>query len=124
MSSTPHPAPRDPDPNWVWATPATGTPWCTCGIDPLTRQPRHQVTRPLVTKYVAETLGHIPEQLSNGDIARVTLALWRWPEVTPPIADALMRSVQAVHGQMAEHYPLATGLAAVRHFSNTWSGHV
>ena len=122
MANSAHAPRNNPDPSWVWATPAIGVPWCTCGVDPLTKQPPHQVTRPLVTKYVTETLGSLPERMTNREIAVVVQSLWRFPEITPPIAESLMRSVKAVNAQMAEDYPLATAMAAVKHFSNTWSG--
>lgn len=107
---------------WVWAMPNHGINWCTCKPDPMTGQPPHHVTKPLVVKYVTETLGSVPERVTNQEIGAVALELWKFHEMTPPVAEGLMRSVKAVNGDMADDYPLATAMAAIKHFSNTWNG--
>lgn len=105
--------------DWVWTMPNIGTTWCTCGSDPLTGEPLHQVTRPLITRYVVETLGSIPEEMTNKEISLVTLKLWNRPEITPPMAEALMSSVTAVAGGVRDDYPVDTAIAVIKHFSNT-----
>lgn len=106
--------------DWVWTMPDFGTPWCRCAPDPLTGRPPHSVTRPLVTKHLVDVLGSLPERVDNQEISLIVINLWKFPAITLPIAEALMRSVLAVNGQMAEDYPTATAMAVVKHFSSTW----
>lgn len=108
------------DTDWVWTMPTTGEHWCNCGVNPLTGQPKHQVTRPLITKHVAEALGDLPEKLLPQQLMAVTKHLWKFPEVTPEIAEALMRSVQAVTKDTPPFYDLDTAMAIIKHFSATW----
>lgn len=112
-----HSTPLETD--WVWTMPNIGTTWCTCGRDPLTGEPLHQVTRPLITRYVLETLGSIPDDMTNKEISLVVLKLWNRQEITPPLADALLASVNAVVGEVQESYPVDTAIAVIKHFSHT-----
>lgn len=107
------------DTQWVWALPNTGTPWCTCGTDPLTGQPLHQVTRALIVQHVTKVKGTIPTVMTNQDISLTVLSLWAKPQITPVMAETLMLSVQAVHGEVAPFYATETALAIIKHFSNT-----
>ncbi|AWB82705.1 hypothetical protein C3B44_10475 [Corynebacterium yudongzhengii] len=107
------------DTSWVWTMPTMGTPWCNCGRDPLTKEPKHKVTRQLIAKNVLEAFGDIPESFSNQDISQVVLHLWKKPEITPVMAQALLTSVTAVAGGVRESYDPQTAMAVVKHFSNT-----
>lgn len=107
------------DTTWVWTMPNLGTVWCTCGRDPLTNAPLHQVTKPLITKNVVDALGSIPEEVTNKEISAIVMKLWRLDAITPPIATALLASVTAVVGGVQDTYPLEVAIAVVKHFSNT-----
>lgn len=107
------------DTTWVWTMPNLGTVWCTCGRDPLTNEPLHHVTRPLITRYVVEALGSLPEEVTNQEISAIVMKLWGLREITPPIATTLLASVTAVVGEVQDDYPLDVAVAVVKHFSNT-----
>ncbi len=108
--------------DWVWTMPNFGESWCKCAPDPLTGLPPHSVNRPLVTRHMVSVLGSIPERVSNQEISLVVMDLWQFPAMTPPIAEALMRSVKAVNGLMDRDYPVNTAMAVIKHFSHTWNG--
>lgn len=107
--------------DWVWTMDEMGIGWCQCEKDPITGKAPHTVNKPLVTKSIVNALGDIPELMSNQDISLVVLDLWKFRDITPPIAEALMRSVKAVNGEMHPQYPTATAMAAIKHFSNTFT---
>lgn len=107
------------DTDWVWTMPNIGTPWCNCGRDPLTGQPLHHVTRALVSRHVLEVFGEMPDELSNTDISKIVLSLWKRPDITPVMADTLLASVTAVVGEVREVYNIHTAIAVVKHFSMT-----
>lgn len=107
------------DTNWVWTMPNIGTVWCTCGRDPLTGAPLHQVSKPLITRYVVEALGSLPEDVTNKEISAIVMKLWSLPQITPPVATTLLASVTAVVGEVQDSYPLDVAVAVVKHFSNT-----
>lgn len=108
--------------DWVWTMPNFGVEWCTCPPDPATGKPPHSVTRPVIEQHLLNVFDSVPERMSNQDISRVVMSLWKFPDITPPIAETLMSSVKAVHGGMGEDYPTNTAMAAIKHFSNTWAG--
>lgn len=108
--------------DWVWTMPTHGVAWCRCTPDPMTGQPPHTVTRPLITRHLVSVLGSLPERVTNQEIGAVVMDLWQFPAMTPPIAEALMRSVQALNGRMADDYPTSMAMAVIKHFSQTWGG--
>ena len=108
--------------DWVWSMPIVGIPWCTCGPDPLTGLPKHPVTRPQLVQAVIEALGSLPESLTRQELMLINLRFWRFPVMTQANADALLRSVKAVTGEVPETFDIATAVAVLKHFSNTWPG--
>lgn len=108
--------------DWVWSMPTVGIPWCTCGLDPLTGLPRHPVTRPQLTQAVVTALGSLPERVNRQELMRINLSFWKFPAMTPANAEALLRSVKAVTGEVPETFDTDTALAILKHFSNTWPG--
>lgn len=108
------------DTQWVWSAPTVGTPWCNCGRDPITNEPKHQVTQPVVVKNVVEELGELPETMTNQQISSVTCRLWGLDAIKETEAVALMNSVGAVNGGVADEYPLDVALAVIGHFSRTY----
>lgn len=108
-----------PDTDWVWTMPNIGTTWCNCGKDPLTGKPLHEVTRALISRHVLEVFGEMPDEMSNTDISKVVLSLWKRPEITQAMADGLLASVTAVVGEVREVYDVHTAIAVVKHFSMT-----
>lgn len=76
----------------------------------------------MVAHRIVSVLGSVPKQMRNQEISLVVMKLWNFPTITPPIAEALMRSVKAVNGLMADEYPLNTAMAVIKHFSQTWDG--
>lgn len=108
--------------DWVWSMPDFGIPWCTCRPDPVTGKPPHSVNRALIERHLLSVFGPIPDRMSNQDISKVVVSLWKFPRITPPVAEALMSSVKAVNGQMGQDYPTNTAMAVIKHFSNTWHG--
>lgn len=108
--------------DWVWSMPTVGIPWCTCGPDPLTGQPKHPVTRPQLVHVVVDTLGSLPEQVTRQELMQINLRFWKFPRMTPDNAEALLRSVKAVTGEVPETFDVDTTVAILKHFSNTWPG--
>lgn len=104
--------PARPD---VWTMPTTGIEWCDCGCG-------HEVTEELVRDAVANTFGEVPDEISHPEVCLVLMDLWEYESVCAFFFDGVEDSARAVHGRVADMYPLDAALRIIGHFSKTWNG--
>jgi hypothetical protein len=100
----------------VWAEPSTGLEWCDCGC-------HHPLTKTIVREFARDLFGlDLPAQVTHYQVIRICMILWKVIRpcrfFTLSVEDAAIR----VNGSIAATYPLNTGLAIVKAFSNHWNG--
>lgn len=109
--STPQ-APSAPD---IWEMPTTGMGWCDCGCG-------HEITEEIIQEEIEFCLDEVSEHITHPQVCRVLMELWRYESVCAFFHDAVRRSAEAVHGEVAPSYRLPVGRAIIGHFCKTWNG--
>jgi hypothetical protein len=100
----------------VWNEPATGLEWCDCGK-------HHPLTRSHILGVAWDLFGDdLPERITHREVIRITMDVWNYASVCRFFTMAMEDSARRVHGEVAADYPLETGLAIVKDFSNHWNG--
>jgi len=63
-----------------------------------------------------------PVRLTHRQVTRIAMAVWGYVEICRFFTLAIEDAAICVHGCVEPDYPLETGLAIVKAFSNTWQG--
>jgi hypothetical protein len=113
-----HPWKAEPERTFpeVWAGPSTGLEWCDCGChDPLTYG--------IVREFARDLYGLIlPDRMTHTEVVLVAMLVWNYTDICRVFLLAVDAAAIRVNGTLTTDYPLGTGLAIVKAFSDRWNG--
>jgi len=99
----------------VWHERAIGLEWCDCGD-------HCPLTKAVITTSAKNVLGGLPEHITHQQVVAIAQDVWAYESICRFFTMAIEQAAIRICGQTQPDYPLETGLAIVKAFSNRWNG--
>jgi hypothetical protein len=108
-----------------WLMPVSGMQWCDCDLwqhSPVRHN--HPLTYDVVCDLAKKELQvkGLPQRLTHKQVIYIAMRVWAFEAVCAIFLHAVEVAASTVYGGVNVDYPLETGLAIVKEFSNHWTG--